>query len=286
MPDKLLRLGFTESTLFLLHYYRTSNVELSNNQSMKNMEKTLLNWLYTTSGFYDKQLTCKYMKAPAEAIYTPTYNAFMQQLYEMIQTATHLQMCFHNQFDNAEQLTSEFVKHCQHFNSPTFGYIFSNQVYEIMKHRRVLFISPFASLMKQQIDNGNCKKIYNNSFPEIISVEAFDYIYTYLNYGPDDNILDTCDKQFQKITSELGTNYDVVIISCGAHSCILANKFFSLLQKHVCTLGGEMQGYFGVLNKRHKSQLNSTTNLEHWITEIPASYRPSCYLQIEGGCYW
>jgi hypothetical protein len=69
----------------------------------------------------------------------------------------------------------------------------------------------------------------------------------------------------------------------------MAKKFYDN-GKNVCTVGGDLQTFFGILNGRTKNWFKSNNieiqYKEYWITEIPDEYKPSDYMKIENGCYW
>ena len=76
-----------------------------------------------------------------------------------------------------------------------------------------------------------------------------------------------------------------MLISCGAYSNLYADKFFNL-GKNVCTIGGELHEFFGIINKRNRNIININTKQEYWIQNIPDEYKPEGYMKIEDGCYW
>ena len=163
-----------------------------------------------------------------------------------------------------------------------------NFVFDYIKNQKILVISPFSPLIKLQIDNGNCKKIYPNT-PDIQKTLIYKFPYTFFNNGPDNNILETNEKIFNDIIKTVENDYDNVIISCGAYSCILAEKFTEI-NKNVLTVGGDLQTFFGILNGRTKEYYKKNNielnNKDCWILEIDNEYKPEGYMKIENGCYW
>jgi hypothetical protein len=282
MHTKLLRLGFTESTLLLIYYYRQQN---KCNNSMIALEHNLIKWLYTTSGYYDKTITSEYMDACHSNIIPQVYSNYMNRLLSFIKNSDVLSLVFHKTFDNSNELIEEFSKY---MNTTLFIDINKQMVYNFINSKKILIVSPFAVLIKSQIVNGNCKKIYDN-FPSVESVSVYTFPYTFFNKGPDKNILETSEKHFNNILKTVKNDYDSVLISCGAYSCILAEQFYNI-NKNVCTVGGQMQTFFGILNSRYAEQQKSLKleieNLEYWITDIPEEYKPTDYKKIENGCYW
>jgi hypothetical protein len=171
-----------------------------------------------------------------------------------------------------------------------------NDVYKFIQDKKLLIISPFSPLIKQQIINGNCKKI-NNNFPNIKEIYIYQNTYTFLNNGPHNNIFETAQFWLNDIL-EKKYDFDSVLISCGAYSNILADAFYNM-GKNICICGGYLQPYFGISNNRIKNSQDAEywqkflgdnyikeETKQYWITEIPDNYKPDNYKLIEDGCYW
>ena len=283
MPIKLLRLGFTESSLLLFYYFRQQN---RCDETMCNLEKSLVEWLYTTSGYYDKTIKGNYFDIVHDKNMPKIYVQYMEKILTFIQHSDFLRLCFHKNFNNADTLIHEFS---QIINTHHYIDVDKNMVFNFINNKKILIVSPFSVLIKIQIENGNCKKIYND-FPDIKKVYIYTFPYTFFNNGPNNNILETCDNQFINILETEKSEYDSVLISCGAYSCLLAEKFFNI-GKNVCTLGCNSTTFFGISSTRHKYFLEqdgllNTFNSEYWITTIPEEYKPIDYKKIENGCYW
>lgn len=208
----------------------------------------------------------------------------MNFLLEFIKNADIAKLLLHN-ISNHKHFYSHFKNY---FNFKKETHINKEIVYNFIENKRILIISPFANLMKNQIISGNVAKIYSN-MKSVNYVYAYENPYTFFNNGPHNNIFDTVSYLVTDINNKIPNNYDSVLISCGAYSLILANEFYKL-GKNVCTVGGSLQVIFGILNERHKRSLQKKKieieKKEYWITEIPNEYKPNGYKKIEGGCYW
>jgi hypothetical protein len=134
-----------------------------------------------------------------------------------------------------------------------------------------------GSLMKQQYDNGNINKVQSD-FPTLQSVEYIENPYTFLNSGPDKNIIDTANKITKMISEK---EFDIAIVSCGAYSSILAYYIHKTLGKDVITMGGELLTFFGIKTKRDTWSKHN----EYWVS-VPDHLKPANYMKIEDGCYW
>jgi hypothetical protein len=280
MPEKLLRLGFTEMTLLLIYWLEKYN----NNKKDIDSKKSLIKWLYTTSGYYDNKISSYYMDACHPNEKDPiVYEKYFESLLHFIKNSDNFSFGVHRKPDDKE--LNDFINFLQLKNQQPLDI---NFFYNKIQNRKILIISPFAKLMKQQYESRNCYKIYSN-FPEIEKVSYYTNVYTFFNKGPHNNILETIDYLFNNVNNTINSNdYDMVIISAGAYSNLLAKKFYDV-GKDVLTIGGDIQAMFGILNGRtRKWHLNNKKleNEEYWITKIPDKYKPNDYMKIENGCYW
>jgi len=280
MPSKLLRVGYTECTLLFI-YYLEYKQEI-NVESFETVKKQMIKWLYTTSGYYDKEIKSNYFDAVQEKD-TNIYLKYMETIYEFLKDSDFLNLNIHNHCGDKEDKNKFF----SNFNSKKIGYISQEILYDFINKKNILIISPFGDIMKKQIESENCKRIYNN-FPDVGRIEFYSGEYTFFNNGPHNNILETAEYISYKI-HEGQKKYDNVIISCGAYSNIIAKMLYNN-NKNVLTIGGDLQAFFGILNNRTKLYYKNHNiiipNEKYWIIEIPESYKPLNYDKIEGGCYW
>jgi hypothetical protein len=239
-----------------------------------------ISWLYTTSGYYDKTIKSDYMNATHSVNDTIIYKKYMNTLLDFVKNADIFSLNVHDDIIlHDKQLFNNFIENIKKTKK---NHISNNDIYKYIENKEILIISPFAPLFREQIINGNVKKIY----PEMTQVKniiAYKNIYTFFNNGPDNNIFETTNKIIEDI-KQIKENYDSVIISCGAYSLLLAKELYDI-GKNVCVIGGELQPYFGIVNKRMKN-IDNLPNKEFWITSIPDEYKPTDYMKIENGCYW
>jgi hypothetical protein len=90
-------------------------------------------------------------------------------------------------------------------------------VYEFIKNKKLLVISPFSKLIKSQIDRGNYKHIY----PNATTVEyCLEYTYTSFNNGPHNNILETAENNL------LNKSYVVYLFQIILHFKVVIQLLF------------------------------------------------------------
>jgi hypothetical protein len=291
MPVKILRLGFSELTLLFIYWLEKNNMM---NETI-NSKKHTLKWIYTTSGYYNKNIPYLGNANIRDIIVNhyedDVYITYMNTLLEIINQSTfdfchgfeiHLTSCIQK-----VPTCLEINLFKEHLNFTQHGVASQQVVFNFIENKKILIISPFSPLIKLQLENGNCKIIYDTT-PTITNISIYKFPYTFFNNGPHNNILETSHFIFNEIVNTIH-DYDSVLISCGAYSCLMAKKFYDI-DKNVCVVGGELTGFFGILSKRQKF-FNRRQNIEipheeHWITTIPDEYKPIGYEQIEEGCYW
>lgn len=278
MNKKFLRLGLTETTLLFFYWYHKKINR--KDKDIDNGKEFLIKWLYTTSGYYDKTIKSSYFDAKHNINDPQVYLIYFEKLYNFIKDSDNFHYGVH--YDRNKD---NFINFINDLNIKNNIYMGNEFIYNLIKDKDVLIISPFASLFKKQFDSGNLKKIYSN-FEEPCKISYYDYIYTFFNNGPDNNILETVDRMYLDIKKSINNNYSLVIISTGAHSILLAEKFYND-NKDVVTIGGDLQKIFGVLNSRELISWGfKPENPELWIMNIPNEYKPDGFQKIENGCYW
>lgn len=280
MTIKIVRLGMTECSLLFM-YWLNKYKQINHTKPID--KKCLIKWLYTTSGYYDNVIQSTYMDATHTDEDTEIYIKYMNILLEFIKDSENY-TCLYHKFN----LDCELNEFKLLINTKKNQHIYQDILFNFIENKKILIISPFSPLIKQQLISGNCKKIYNNT-PDIDTIYTYTFPYTFFNKGPHNNILETADCIYNEIITTIQNDYDSVLISCGAYSCLMAKKFYDN-SKNICIIGGELQTMVGILNNRTRNyyinQNIEIPNKEYWITEIPDIYKPNDYMKIENGCYW
>jgi hypothetical protein len=237
----------------------------------------MINWLYTTSGFYDKSIQGTYFNINSHAaLSSSVYTKYMSNLLEIVKN-TELTLCYHNFPASILPYKQEFIQYLttivKRINPCN---IHVSEIFNRIANKRVLIVNPMSSLMKQQYHTGNVQKI-NPSFPSITSIDIYENPYTFFNNGPDGSILETADRFCRDIQTR---DFDIAIVSCGAYSSLIGHHISTEMGKEVITLGGDLLSIFGIKTVRNK---NGSFN-EYWIS-VPEHLKPIDYMKIEDGCY-
>jgi len=287
---KITRLGMTESGLLFLNWvYKNVNLKPEDKQIVMKNIMNLTNWLYTTSGYYDKSVNGTKFNFDHTAL-NDNYYKFIEHLEISVKECKESRFYFHDGviMNLYNQLKVPFTTHYKITNMVLLNNTKSIDniapTFNLMRGKRVLTISSFTELMKQQYASGNVYKL-GIDFPIVQSVDGVTTPYCFLNNGPHNNYFETLDSIFNEVKQK---QFDLAIIGCGSYGHMLTHKIHKELNKDAIYIGGTVTNLFGILSSRElKYGMGKDVKLnKYWITSIPESYRPSNYKNIEDGCYW
>jgi len=286
---KIVRLGMTETELLFLTYvirYQSAFIHSDIKKHISKFIMSMVNWLYTTSGYYDKSVKGTSFNFDVTAL-NQNYLKYLDHLAISVADCEQTQIYVHDGlpmslFENFKDgFTHHFgIKNLVLMNGTKF-YDRIDSIFDKMNGKKVLAISSFDGLIQLQYTSGNVQKIYEK-FPLLAGLSTVKFPYCFLNNGPHENYFETLDAVFEEIKKE---DFDIALLGCGAYGHMLCHRIHAELGKDAIYIGGSIQTIFGILSKREKDCSNLPVN-EYWITEIPEEYRPANYKQIENGCYW
>ena len=248
---------------------------------------TFVNYLYSDSGYYDKKVEGNVFNFDMTAL-TPNFWNYIKELEVSCGDCDEFLYYGSDGINSIiEQCKSRFKLKYNVGSMRTLNGTRLNdriaKIYDYIRDKRVLVVSSFGGLTKQQYDNGNIYKIYPN-FLKIKSLDYINFPYCFNNNGPHENYFETCDVMYNKI-KEKETSFDVILMSGAAFGHILTHKCHSELKKDIVYLGGSIQEMFRIASKREKEAGFIKTN-EYWITQISDEYIPKNCVPPEGGCFW
>ena len=284
---KFVRLGMTEFSILLLTFIsRNYKLEPNIKQFISRSIISMVNWLYSTSGYYDKSVKGNNFNFDVTAMNT-NYFKFINHLEEAVGNCDVTQIFVHegtimnllNMYKN-DFIQKYNIKNLTILNGTEFQDRISG-IFNMMNHKKVLVISSFDGLIKQQFESGNLYKIYEN-FPSVVKLETIKFPYCFHNNGPHENYFQTLNAIFEEIKQ---IDFDIAILGCGAYGHMLCHKIDKELNKDAIYVGGSIQTLFGIISSREKEHGKIKYN-DYWISDIPLEYRPPNYKLIENGCYW
>jgi len=286
---KIVRLGMTETELVFLTYvirYHGDSIPSDIKKQISKFILNMVNWLYTTSGYYDKSVKGTYFNFDVTAL-NKNYIKYLEHLSISIANCEQTQIYLHDglPMELFKYFRSEFEKHFNITNlvvmNGTKFYDRIDSIFDKMSGRKVLAISSFDGLIQRQYSSGNVYKIYER-FPTLSELSTIKFPYCFLNNGPHQNYFETLDAIFEEIRN---IDFDIALLGCGAYGHMLCHRIHEELNKDAIYIGGSIQTIFGILSKREKDCSSLPVN-QYWITDIPEEYKPANYKSIENGCYW
>jgi hypothetical protein len=285
---KIVRLGMTEGGLLLLIFVsKYCAPDAITNQMISRSIMSLMNWLYTTSGYYDKTVKGSHFNFDATAL-NKRFFEFIRHLELAVANCDTTQFIFHHGFIMGlyERYKQQFIDHFKIRNfvllNETHFSARIPSIFSCMEGKKVLVISSFSGLIQKQWDSGNVVKAYEGSFPNIRGLSGVVAPYCFQNNGPHANYFETLDSLFEEIKKH---DFDIALLGCGSYGHMLTHKIHSELGKDAIYVGGTITNLFGILSTRERIHSKIKTN-EFWVTEIPDEYKPANYKSIEDGCYW
>ena len=269
---KCMRLGFTEGTLFIKWYIHKYGFE----SYVK--DNYMVNFLFSTSGYYDKEIKGNYFdltEEECEKVYiSEVFNTYMETIMNGLKNCNYLFVCMHCIDPYYKKFTKTLI---DDIRPEEWICTQLNKMYFLMENKRVLIISCYATLMENQVTSGNCNAIYPD-FPTKMTIIPYDTLFTFFNNGPDNNILETCER-YKKDISKI--EFDIAVVSCGAYTHILIPYITDCLGKNAFTTNSScITDAFGIIINRTREHKNN-----FWVN-VPEKYKPEGYEKIEGGCYW
>jgi len=223
------RTGLTEGTLIYNEWLKKHNLY------REDTELNFINWLYSTSGYYDTQVDGTFFNFTPEAR-TTLYEKWLHTLPGLIKDSDLSHIMVHDDYwvdqTHLPEFLSEFPP--QYCYWKDMGYLKNSLT------GRVLVVNYFAPLIAEKYD-----------------VYAYQTPLTMRNSGPDKNFFETLDRMIEEIPKD----YDTYLISCGAYGSFLAPHFTNSI-----VVGSGLHDLYPV--------------------EIPDSYKPSWFMDIEDGRYW
>lgn len=250
---KYQRTGLTEGTLIYNEWLKTKNLY------RKDTEDEFINWLYSTSGWFDKDIKGTHFDFDAEKVrQSANYQRFLHDYDHSLLNSDMIHVMLHSDYhlnglEHQDEFATRFVE------KPTDNYCYWKDVpllKKLIKQSNLIIVNNLASLIAEK-------------YPVI----PIDTPQTQLNGTamPNDykNSFEVLDEIFNKCVSITPHEIGVFLIAFGAYSCLLADKL-NKQGYNTIVLGSGIQKLFPITIPKDKLHL----------------YRPAEYAKIEDGKYW
>lgn len=162
-------------------------------------EDNFINWLYTTSGFYDKTISGSNFNIDTQAVRdSSVYYRWKSLLMQALHNSDRLNMMVHNDFWVDYHHLSEFISS---FRKQEYDWSDPDFIKPFLKGR-VLVINGFAPLIAQKYG--------------VIPLRT---PFTFFNNGPHQNYFETLEDIISQVPK-----FDVALVSCGSYGPLIANR--------------------------------------------------------------
>lgn len=262
---KFQRPGYTEGSLLILDFIK----DFQDVKNLNKLFKTYINWLYTTSGFYDRNIAGCYFDFNHEVILeSENFNNFINLYKNSLFDCSKLNLLYHKNFSELD--VKNFIESLKPLDQGEFWFNYKKW-YRILDQKKVLLINSFSPIMFDQYDSGNLHKI-DPDFPILADLKYFRTPYTFFNNGPEDNYFETLNNIISSVSK---VDFDIALVASGAYACPIVDAISK--DKLAVSMGHSLHLMFGI---------NPGVKRDHWVSEIPQQYIPKNYLKIEDGRYW
>jgi hypothetical protein len=167
----------------------------------------------------------------------------------------------------------------------------NNCYLSIFKGKRILFISPYADLLKYRAQQDIFEQVWKNTNKKWFSpkqCKAIEIPYSYGNSKLTHQTFNNSIELYNYICGEIDKQeFDVALIAAGALALPIA-AYIKNKGKIGVSLGGHLQVLFGINGGRWK---NDSFWTEHYINEnwidMPKKYHPENKMNLtDNGAYW
>lgn len=246
---KLQRTGLTEGSLIFNEWLKTKGLY------REDTEGEFIQWLYSTSGFYDSEIKGSNFDIDVEAVKKSiNYQRFLREFHDSLLGSDMIHLMIHGEYHlngqgKQEEFASRFApqNYCYWKDVPYMK--------SVIAGKRILVISSIA------------QQITDKYWTEDNKILGYTTPTTHLNHGEDKNFFETLDRVTGDIAGIKGVHdFDLAVISFGAYGCLLADRIVGM-GRSAMTIGSGIYDLFPV-------------------GEIPKDKRPAGWEKIEGGRYW
>jgi 5'(3')-deoxyribonucleotidase len=239
---KYQRTGLSEGSLLYNNWLKKFNLY------REDTEAEFINWLYSTSGWYDKDIRGSYFDIDVEAVKgSDNYRMFLEEYHEALKGSDLFHLMLHSSWHlNGLEKQAEFCKQYSETNRCYWNDVPFLQA--IIKDKKVLVISSIAELISDKY------RVFGFNTPQ-----------THFNTGPHKNSWETLEWMFDKLPK----NYDIALISCGSYGVLLADMLVND-GKDAITIGSGIYNLFPVGEIPEKYRPNGWEKIEngrYWLNK-------------------
>ena len=271
------KLGFSEQFLLGYLHFKDTN---PNNVQLKAYEAMLRYHCEIQFGVF-----------PANATFLHEFAQFYTKHVQQIDILGLFQANKEEKIIKENELNAQFIPY--QFTEPdrSIPVNESNCYLPFFEGKKLLFISPFADLLKSRATKATFESVWSNIHKKWFwpsEVNSCEIPYSYVNSFKTHEKYTNSMFLFNSICTNLSEiDFDIAFIGAGALGLPMAS-YLKNQGKIAISLGGHLQVLFGIGGGRWSKDEFWTTNYinEHWI-EMPKKYHPeNKSILTDNGAYW
>jgi hypothetical protein len=190
---KHVRTGLSEGSLLYNDYLRSFYL------NREQTEDNFINWLYTTSGWYDTEIKGSYFNIDTLAVRnSPIYSQWYEEMYPALYDCEALDVMMHDKYWFDDSFQYRFAS--SFGNYKPFYWKNMDYIKSLVQDKDLLVVNGFAPLIEDKY-----------------GVRGYRSPYTFFNSGEDKNSFET----LERVISEL-PDAQTYLIAWGAYGSLLA----------------------------------------------------------------
>lgn len=194
---KYQRTGLTEGSLLYNEWLKAKGLY------RPDTEAEFINWLYSTSGWYDKTINGSYFDFDAEKVKaSPVYQRFLDEYKQSLRNSDIFHLMVHSSYHlRGLEFQLDFANQ---FSQRNYCYWQDKEfLTKTIQDKRVLVVGSVAPLIAQKYE-----------------VTGYRTPQNFMNRGDEENSFETLDK----VMGELPMDFDIALVSFGAYGCLLVDR--------------------------------------------------------------
>ncbi len=238
-PFFINRLGGSDIKTYF-RYNHTLKVKGPNEDFILNTIKYISEW----NGYYDCGKDTKEKKERLENFFKE-----LHRIYKENEISTNACGFVENYgyTEMFEDVKFQYIDYHHYIEKPN---IFFNSILPVFNNKKILVVSPFTDLIKDQSLKINDLHKINENYDFLYLKTSITYFDSdkndYLN-APNSNFFETI-KEYQKEIE--GIDFDLAILGCGTYAHFLGD-YIKKIGKKAIYVGGVLPVYFGIFGDRH-----------------------------------
>ena len=233
----------------------------------------IINWLYTTSGFFSDDYDDKEKAMDEYAQLTLDGLSECDYLSAMFPSRDYVPFLFKYY---AKKAVPTFSDYGPHYNTPT-----NEDWTGGLEGKKVLVINSFTDSIKHQYDIKD--KLVKSKEYELPDFELITYKTLVTQVGERPHGLKNFFEAYNYMLDEIKKiDFDIALVGAGAYGFPLSVEIRKM-GKSVMETCGQTTLFFGIYNERFLAHGGEPLT-DHWIR--PLEEPPKKFKEIENGCYW